>query len=256
VTSGSFRNPSGGFRNAWKVSQNVSGPTFHPSGRTFQARKVTFHERRKTFQTRKVPFHECRKTFQARKVTFHERRETFQTRKVPFHECRKTFQARKVTFHGRRETFQTRKVNFHGRRKTFQARKVNFHERRKTFQARKVTFHGRWKTFQTRHSPGTIGIRARCGAEVKGICLTGFGMEEDMRQSREADFLAHLTKPVSLQELEAVLQRGAPGAGRRLDIANAARPPPCAYLPGSPVAHLSTRLAAIGPAYSHRSIAA
>jgi CheY-like chemotaxis protein len=40
-------------------------------------------------------------------------------------------------------------------------------------------------------------------------------MEEDMRQSREAGFLAHLTKPVSLQELEAVLQRvlAAPVAG-------------------------------------------
>jgi signal transduction histidine kinase len=50
-------------------------------------------------------------------------------------------------------------------------------------------------------------IRARCGDEVKAICLSGYGMEEDMRQSREAGFLAHLTKPVSLQELEAVLQR-------------------------------------------------
>ncbi|HEV7515630.1 MAG TPA: ATP-binding protein, partial [Thermoanaerobaculia bacterium] len=50
-------------------------------------------------------------------------------------------------------------------------------------------------------------IRARCGSEVKAICLTGYGMEEDIRQSREAGFLAHLTKPVSLQELETVLQR-------------------------------------------------
>jgi len=50
-------------------------------------------------------------------------------------------------------------------------------------------------------------VRTRCHGEIKGICLTGFGMEEDMRQSREAGFLAHLTKPVSLQELDAVLQR-------------------------------------------------
>jgi signal transduction histidine kinase len=50
-------------------------------------------------------------------------------------------------------------------------------------------------------------IRARYGPEVKAICLSGYGMEEDMRQSREAGFLAHLTKPVSLEELEAVLQR-------------------------------------------------
>ena len=50
-------------------------------------------------------------------------------------------------------------------------------------------------------------IRTRCGDGIKAICLSGYGMEEDMRQSREAGFLAHLTKPVSLQELEAVLQR-------------------------------------------------
>jgi CheY-like chemotaxis protein len=42
---------------------------------------------------------------------------------------------------------------------------------------------------------------------VKAIGLSGYGMEENMRRSREAGFLAHLTKPVSLQELEAVLQR-------------------------------------------------
>jgi CheY-like chemotaxis protein len=42
---------------------------------------------------------------------------------------------------------------------------------------------------------------------VKAICLSGYGMEEDMRKSREAGFLAHLTKPVSLQELDAALQR-------------------------------------------------
>jgi two-component system CheB/CheR fusion protein len=50
-------------------------------------------------------------------------------------------------------------------------------------------------------------LKARSHREVKAICLTGYGMEEDMRQSREAGFLAHLTKPVSLEELEAVLAR-------------------------------------------------
>ncbi|HEX3525722.1 MAG TPA: response regulator [Thermoanaerobaculia bacterium] len=42
---------------------------------------------------------------------------------------------------------------------------------------------------------------------VRAICMTGFGMEEDIRKSREAGFLAHLTKPVNLQELETVLSR-------------------------------------------------
>jgi len=50
-------------------------------------------------------------------------------------------------------------------------------------------------------------ILARCPDGVKGICLTGYGMEEDLRRSEEAGFLAHLTKPVSLQELEAVMSR-------------------------------------------------
>lgn len=50
-------------------------------------------------------------------------------------------------------------------------------------------------------------IAARSPGGVRAICLTGFGMEEDIRKSREAGFLAHLTKPVSLQELETVLSR-------------------------------------------------
>jgi PAS domain S-box-containing protein len=50
-------------------------------------------------------------------------------------------------------------------------------------------------------------IRALSPYDVKGICLTGYGMEEDIRKSREAGFLAHLTKPVNFQELAAVLAR-------------------------------------------------
>jgi len=50
-------------------------------------------------------------------------------------------------------------------------------------------------------------ILDRCPGGVRGICLTGYGMEEDLRRSEEAGFLAHLTKPVSLQELEAVMSR-------------------------------------------------
>jgi PAS domain S-box-containing protein len=50
-------------------------------------------------------------------------------------------------------------------------------------------------------------IRALSPYELKGICLTGYGMEEDIRKSREAGFLAHLTKPVNFQELSAVLGR-------------------------------------------------
>jgi signal transduction histidine kinase len=42
---------------------------------------------------------------------------------------------------------------------------------------------------------------------LRGIALSGYGMEDDVRRSREAGFISHLTKPVSLQTLqEAILQ--------------------------------------------------
>jgi PAS domain S-box-containing protein len=42
---------------------------------------------------------------------------------------------------------------------------------------------------------------------VKGIALSGFGMEEDLRKSREAGFLEHLTKPVDFDRLQQALAR-------------------------------------------------
>ena len=42
---------------------------------------------------------------------------------------------------------------------------------------------------------------------LKGIALTGFGMDEDVQKSREAGFLAHLTKPVDFAKLEETIQR-------------------------------------------------
>jgi signal transduction histidine kinase len=41
---------------------------------------------------------------------------------------------------------------------------------------------------------------------VKGIALSGFGMDEDIRKSEEAGFLRHLTKPVNFQVLEDVIR--------------------------------------------------
>jgi signal transduction histidine kinase/ActR/RegA family two-component response regulator len=43
---------------------------------------------------------------------------------------------------------------------------------------------------------------SRC---LPGIALSGYGMEEDVRRSLEAGFDRHLTKPVSLQALEATI---------------------------------------------------
>ncbi len=46
---------------------------------------------------------------------------------------------------------------------------------------------------------------------MRGIALSGYGMEEDVRKSMDAGFEKHLTKPVSLQALRSVLQEVAAG---------------------------------------------
>jgi two-component system CheB/CheR fusion protein len=48
---------------------------------------------------------------------------------------------------------------------------------------------------------------------LHGIALSGYGMEEDVRQSLEAGFRRHLTKPVSLPLLEAALREAAREGG-------------------------------------------
>jgi HAMP domain-containing protein/signal transduction histidine kinase len=42
-----------------------------------------------------------------------------------------------------------------------------------------------------------------------GIALTGFGMEEDIRRSREVGFHHHLVKPIDLNKLDSLIQEGA-----------------------------------------------
>jgi CheY-like chemotaxis protein len=41
---------------------------------------------------------------------------------------------------------------------------------------------------------------------LPGIALTGYGMEEDVKKTREAGFIAHLTKPVDVGQLEATIE--------------------------------------------------
>lgn len=43
--------------------------------------------------------------------------------------------------------------------------------------------------------------------DLRGICLTGYGMEDDRKACREAGFDEHLTKPVEASQLEAVIAR-------------------------------------------------
>jgi signal transduction histidine kinase/ActR/RegA family two-component response regulator len=42
-----------------------------------------------------------------------------------------------------------------------------------------------------------------------GIALTGFGMEDDVRKSRDAGFKHHLVKPIDLTKLDLLIQEGA-----------------------------------------------
>jgi PAS domain S-box-containing protein len=46
-------------------------------------------------------------------------------------------------------------------------------------------------------------LRTRYG--LKGVALTGYGMDEDMHRSHSAGFVTHLTKPVSVKALERAL---------------------------------------------------
>lgn len=52
-------------------------------------------------------------------------------------------------------------------------------------------------------------LRARQPSLV-GICLSGYGMEDDRHACREAGFQEHLTKPVDMQRLHAAIRRVAP----------------------------------------------
>ncbi len=49
-------------------------------------------------------------------------------------------------------------------------------------------------------------VTARRGP-VPAIALTGYGMEEDIRRSGEAGFAAHLTKPIDLTKVEAMMRQ-------------------------------------------------
>ena len=46
-------------------------------------------------------------------------------------------------------------------------------------------------------------LRDRHG--LKGIAVSGFGTEDDIAESQEAGFVRHLTKPISIEKLTALL---------------------------------------------------
>ena len=59
--------------------------------------------------------------------------------------------------------------------------------------------------------PGTSGYELMREAvrrqPLKGIALSGLGMDEDLQRSREAGFEYHLTKPINFQDLRSLLEK-------------------------------------------------
>jgi CheY-like chemotaxis protein len=51
--------------------------------------------------------------------------------------------------------------------------------------------------------------RARSRYGIKGIALSGYGMDSDIERSKQAGFLEHLTKPIDMDTLEAAIARAA-----------------------------------------------
>ena len=48
--------------------------------------------------------------------------------------------------------------------------------------------------------------RMREKHNIAGICLSGYGMDRDVAQTREAGFAEHLVKPVDLSTLKSVIE--------------------------------------------------
>ncbi len=42
---------------------------------------------------------------------------------------------------------------------------------------------------------------------IKGIAMSGYGMDEDLRKSREAGFSDHLVKPTNVTQLDRAIRR-------------------------------------------------
>jgi CheY-like chemotaxis protein len=49
--------------------------------------------------------------------------------------------------------------------------------------------------------------RLQARRPILGIALSGFGRDSDVQRSKEAGFVAHLTKPVNVQRLCEIIQR-------------------------------------------------
>src|SRR5512147_171797 len=70
--------------------------------------------------------------------------------------------------------------------------------------------------------------RLRARRPIPGIAVSGYGMDEDVARSREAGFVAHLTKPIDFPTLDGVIQRVASGDGT---VGEAGRPRSAGHSP-------------------------
>jgi signal transduction histidine kinase len=58
----------------------------------------------------------------------------------------------------------------------------------------------------------------RSKRQIFGIALSGYGMEEDMRRSRDVGFSHHLVKPVDLNKLDSLIQLAPLGDGTTVSV--------------------------------------
>jgi two-component system CheB/CheR fusion protein len=56
-------------------------------------------------------------------------------------------------------------------------------------------------------------MRALSALGLRGIALSGYGMEEDIRKSHEAGFEKHLTKPIDAEVFKAAIRQFVRAAG-------------------------------------------
>jgi len=55
--------------------------------------------------------------------------------------------------------------------------------------------------------------RVRAHQIVPGIAMSGYGMDNDVRRTREAGFTEHLVKPIDVPQLIAAIRRAAQDRG-------------------------------------------
>ena len=48
--------------------------------------------------------------------------------------------------------------------------------------------------------------KVRANHDLPGIAVSGYGMDTDLKNSREAGFLTHITKPIDLGQLDAAIR--------------------------------------------------